>query len=271
MYINKMTDVSLQEILYINDEIKNFFNEVLPESIGSGNHLGKILIVCNDWQVIEMIEELIMRKCIKDTIKRASLLAIEQPRDMVALLTALDENDILLMDGESFGNDKIYYMFKNAIENYNIEMEIGKGTAAHVFSFDIPKASHVLLITELSKQILDMTHLFDHVLQVDNIDLVKMKTLLTFSDKKLVIGDDIYNYILEAADDNIETAFRYMIGFSNYCRNNNINLVNHSNLEEYLKISNIRHPSEMSADEIIINLLRDIKNHYLLYILKFKV
>lgn len=254
-----MSDSSLEKILYINDEMKNLFNNIIPKSINNGNHLGNVLIVCNDWQVIEMIEVLIARKSIKSTVKMTSLPAIEQPGDLAALLTSLDDKDVMLIAGQAFENDNIYCLLKNAMENYTLEMEIGKGPSAQLITLNIPKASYVLLLTELSKQVLDMTHLFDHIIQIDNVDLIKMKTLLTSSNKKISIDDDIYKFILEVADSNIETAFQYMIGFLSYCQNNKVNLVSLSHIEEYLKINNIKHPSKMSTDETIINLLKDIK------------
>ena len=65
--------------------------------------------------------------------------AIEKPGDLAALLTNLSENDILFVDEIHRLNRAVEEILYPAMEDYAIDIIIGKGPSAHSIRLDLPK------------------------------------------------------------------------------------------------------------------------------------
>ncbi|MBU5434836.1 Holliday junction branch migration DNA helicase RuvB [Pseudoflavonifractor sp. MSJ-37] len=65
--------------------------------------------------------------------------AIEKPGDLAALLTNLNENDILFVDEIHRLNRSVEEILYPAMEDYAIDIIIGKGPAANSIRLDLPK------------------------------------------------------------------------------------------------------------------------------------
>ena len=65
--------------------------------------------------------------------------AIEQPGDLAALLTNLQENDILFVDEIHRLNRSVEEILYPAMEDYAIDIIIGKGPSANSIRLDLPK------------------------------------------------------------------------------------------------------------------------------------
>ena len=65
--------------------------------------------------------------------------AIEKPGDLVALLTNLSENDILFVDEIHRLNRQVEEILYPAMEDYAIDIIIGKGPSANSIRLDLPK------------------------------------------------------------------------------------------------------------------------------------
>ena len=65
--------------------------------------------------------------------------AIEKPGDLAALLTNLNENDILFVDEIHRLNRSVEEILYPAMEDYAIDIIVGKGPSAHSIRLDLPK------------------------------------------------------------------------------------------------------------------------------------
>ena len=65
--------------------------------------------------------------------------AIEKPGDLAALLTNLQENDILFVDEIHRLNRSVEEILYPAMEDYAIDIIIGKGPSANSIRLDLPR------------------------------------------------------------------------------------------------------------------------------------
>ncbi len=71
------------------------------------------------------------------TLRKTSGPAIEKPRDLAALLTSLDENDVLFIDEIHRLNRQVEEILYPAMEDRQIDIIIGQGPAATSISIDL--------------------------------------------------------------------------------------------------------------------------------------
>lgn len=71
------------------------------------------------------------------TLRKTSGPAIEKPRDLAALLTSLDENDVLFIDEIHRLNRSVEEILYPAMEDRQIDIIIGQGPAATSISIDL--------------------------------------------------------------------------------------------------------------------------------------
>ena len=72
-------------------------------------------------------------------IKITSGPAIEKPGDLAALLTNLSENDVLFIDEIHRLNKSVEEILYPALEDFNLDIIIGKGPSARSIRLDLPK------------------------------------------------------------------------------------------------------------------------------------
>ena len=72
-------------------------------------------------------------------IKITSGPAIEKPWDLAAILTSLGENDILFIDEIHRLNRSVEEILYPALEDFNLDIIIGKGPSARSIRLDLPK------------------------------------------------------------------------------------------------------------------------------------
>ena len=65
--------------------------------------------------------------------------AIEKPGDLAALLTNLSPNDVLFIDEIHRLNRSVEEILYPALEDYNLDIIIGKGPSARSIRLDLPK------------------------------------------------------------------------------------------------------------------------------------
>ncbi len=77
--------------------------------------------------------------------------AIEKPGDLAALLTNLGENDILFIDEIHRLNRSVEEILYPALEDYSLDIIIGKGPSARSIRLDLPKFTLVGATTKARK------------------------------------------------------------------------------------------------------------------------
>ena len=113
-------------------------------------------------------------------IKTTSGPAIERPGDLAALLTNLSENDILFIDEIHRMNKNIEEILYPALEDFCLDIIIGKGPTAKSIRLDLPKFTLVGATTRVGAL---STPLRDRFGIVERLELYSVKDLTTIIER----------------------------------------------------------------------------------------
>ena len=123
-------------------------------------------------------------------IKITSGPAIEKPGDLAALLTNLSEFDVLFIDEIHRLNKSVEEILYPALEDYTLDIIIGKGPSARSIRLDLPKFTLIGATTRVGSL---TTPLRDRFGIVERLDLYKpddLKTIVKRSSRILEIDID---------------------------------------------------------------------------------
>ena len=122
-------------------------------------------------------------------IKITSGPAIERPGDLAALLTNLQENDVLFIDEIHRMNKSIEAILYPALEDFCLDIIIGKGPTAKSIRLDLPKFTLVGATTRVGSL---STPLRDRFGIVSKLELYSEKDLSTIVERSsMILGIDI--------------------------------------------------------------------------------
>ena len=113
-------------------------------------------------------------------IKTTSGPAIERPGDLAALLTNLSENDVLFIDEIHRMNKNIEEILYPALEDFCLDIIIGKGPTAKSIRLDLPKFTLVGATTRVGSL---STPLRDRFGIVSRLELYSVKELTTIIER----------------------------------------------------------------------------------------
>jgi len=102
--------------------------------------------------------------------------AIEKPGDLASLLTNLSENDVLFIDEIHRLNKSVEEILYPALEDYSLDIIIGKGPSARSIRLDLPKFT---LIGATTKAGALTTPLRDRFGIIDRLELYSIEDLTT--------------------------------------------------------------------------------------------
>ncbi len=117
---------------------------------------------------------------LESNIKITSGPAIERPGDLAALLTNLSENDVLFIDEIHRMNKNIEEILYPALEDYCLDIIIGKGPTAKSIRLDLPKFTLVGATTRVGSL---STPLRDRFGIVAKLELYSVKELTTIIER----------------------------------------------------------------------------------------
>lgn len=123
-------------------------------------------------------------------IKVTSGPAITKPGDMAALLTGLSENDILFIDEIHRINRNIEEILYPALEDYKLDIIIGKGTTAKSIRINLPKFTIVGATTKAGSLTTPLRDRFGIVERLELYSLEDLKTIIKRTAGILNVGID---------------------------------------------------------------------------------
>ena len=115
--------------------------------------------------------------------------AIEKPGDLAALLTNLNQNDILFIDEIHRLNKSVEEILYPAMEDYALDIIIGKGPAARSIRLDLPKFTLVGATTRAGQLTTPLRDRFGVVLRLELYSPEELDTIVTRSAG--ILGIDI--------------------------------------------------------------------------------
>ena len=123
-------------------------------------------------------------------IKITSGPAIEKPGEMAAILNNLQEGDILFVDEIHRLNRQVEEVLYPAMEDYAIDIMIGKGASARSIRLDLPKFTLVGATTRAGMLTAHLRDRFGVVNRLEFYTVEELKTIILRSAKVLEVGID---------------------------------------------------------------------------------
>lgn len=123
-------------------------------------------------------------------IKTTSGPAIERPGDMVAILNSLGEGDILFIDEIHRLNRMIEEILYPAMEDFVIDIVIGKGAGARSVRLDLPKFTLIGATTRIGLLTAPLRDRFGVIHRLEPYNISQLKTIIKRSSGVLDIPID---------------------------------------------------------------------------------
>ena len=116
--------------------------------------------------------------------------AIEKPGEMAAILNNLQEGDVLFVDEIHRLNRQVQEVLYPAMEDYAIDIMIGKGASARSIRLDLPKFTLVGATTRAGMLTAPLRDRFGVVTRMEYYTVEELKMIILRSAKVLEVGID---------------------------------------------------------------------------------
>ena len=116
--------------------------------------------------------------------------AIEKPGEMAAILNNLQEGDVLFVDEIHRLNRQVEEVLYPAMEDYAIDIMIGKGASARSIRLDLPKFTLVGATTRAGMLTAPLQDRFGVVTRMEYYTVEELKMIILRSAKVLEVGID---------------------------------------------------------------------------------
>ena len=116
--------------------------------------------------------------------------AIEKPGDLAALLTNLSPNDVLFIDEIHRLNKSVEEILYPALEDYNLDIIIGKGPSARSIRLDLPKFTLIGATTRAGSLTTPLRDRFGIVHRLELYDVKDLDQIVRRSAKILEVNID---------------------------------------------------------------------------------
>lgn len=123
-------------------------------------------------------------------IKITSGPAIEKPGEMAAILNNLQEGDVLFVDEIHRLNRQVEEVLYPAMEDYAIDIMIGKGASARSIRLDLPKFTLVGATTRVGMLTAPLRDRFGVIHRLEFYTVEELKKIIARSSKVLDVGID---------------------------------------------------------------------------------
>ena len=123
-------------------------------------------------------------------IKITSGPAIEKPGDMAAILNGLNEGDVLFIDEIHRLNKQIEEVLYPAMEDFSIDIMIGKGPSAKSIRLDLPKFTLIGATTRAGLLSAPLRDRFGVIERLEFYNLFELSTIIRHSAKILNVDID---------------------------------------------------------------------------------
>ena len=123
-------------------------------------------------------------------IKITSGPAIEKPGEMAAILNNLQEGDVLFVDEIHRLNRQVEEVLYPAMEDYAIDIMIGKGASARSIRLDLPKFTLVGATTRVGMLTAQLRDRFGVIHRLEFYTVEELKRIIARSAKVLDVGID---------------------------------------------------------------------------------
>ncbi|MCL2001949.1 Holliday junction branch migration DNA helicase RuvB [Candidatus Saccharibacteria bacterium] len=197
----------------------------------------------------------------KVNLKMTSGPSIERPADLAAILTGLQDGDVLFIDEIHRLSRTVEETLYSAMEDYVLDIMIGKGPAARSVRLPLPRFTLVGATTRAGSLANPLRDRFGLVYRLEYYAICDIKQIISRSARilDLTLADDAADVLAERARLTPRIANRLLKRVRDYAELNNSGNINKDIAQKSLELLQIDHLGLDSADR---NLLKIMLEHY---------
>ena len=190
-------------------------------------------------------------------IKITSGPAIEKSGDLAAILTNLNPGDILFIDEIHRLNRAVEEVLYPAMEDYALDIVIGKGPSARTLRLDLPKFTLIGATTKLSRLSSPLRDRFGNVYRLDFYTADDLEQIIRRSAQILSVafGDDSAHQIATRARQTPRIANRLLKRVRDFAQVKNNGQITSGVIDEALALMEIDHLGLDDLDRKILRLI----------------
>ncbi len=185
---------------------------------------------------------------LSSSLKITSGPALEKVSDIASILSNLSENDVLFIDEIHRLKSSIEEVLYTAMEDFAIDIIIGKGPSARTMRINLPKFTLVGATTKISMLSSPLRDRFGNVFHFQNYKNVEIKEILSRSAKilDLKIKEDALSILASCSRKTPRIANRLLKRIRDFALFHNIDIISKNDLSNALKNLGI---DELGLDE----------------------
>lgn len=199
----------------------------------------------------------IIAREMKVNMKITSGPALEKPGDIVAILTNLKDKDLLFIDEIHRIKPNIEEILYTSMEDYAVDLVLGKGPQAKVMRLRLPKFTLVGATTKASKLSSPLRDRFGSVFKLQYYKDVDIKSIILRSAKliNIQIDEDASEFLASTSRKTPRVANRLLRRVRDYAEVDGLKSISLDLLKKALKLLGIDH---MGLDETDRDILKVI-------------
>jgi len=187
--------------------------------------------------------------------------ALSKVGDLAAVLSNLKDFDILFIDEIHRLKMDIQEMLYTAMEDFAIDIIIGKGPSARTMRLELSKFTLVGATTKLNKISRPMRDRFGVAMQLDFYDNQDLTSILRLNSKTLEVSvsDTILSKIADYSRGTPRIANNYLKRFCEYVTHKNINSPSEEDLFALFKLLGV---NQFGLNNQDVNFLRSLRDNF---------
>ncbi len=192
-------------------------------------------------------------------IKITSGTALEKAGDVGSILTGLSDGDVLFIDEVHRLNKTIEEVIYPAMENFKLDIIIGKGNSAKTLQIDLPRFTLIAATTKISLLSAPFRSRFGVNLKLDFYKQAEIERIIARSASllKIPIDTDAATIIAQAARATPRVANRLLKRVRDYAQMKDLSTISVALAKEGLKMLEIDHCGLEETDRKILLTIAD--------------
>ena len=188
-------------------------------------------------------------------------IVIDKTGDLAALLTGLQEHAILFIDEIHKLNSSIIEMLYPAMEDYELDIMIGDGTAARSIKINLPQFTIIGATTKIGALPLALRTRFGINIQLEDYTKAELMEIITINcnKAKMLIKPEATALIATCSRGTPRIANQLIRRIRDYCQVQKIKIVDQQAVQRVLNLLEIDNLGLTKLDRKILRIIRDAK------------